>query len=214
MRTFILGLTISIVFGNQVFGQEQDVLYNHNSLGGQFSFLFETLHFQNIETILNGKRNNGIGFNIQPQWQYKNLEESHSVNLSIGIAFASTSVKGDEGSYFPNLKLQYEYEHKISETNYGIWSIGMFAKADYRLAIYPTWDESHGYWADFMGVGFLSTFEKPMHGSKFIFTSLQLPIIGFNSRPEAIRNYKMDDPSIGGILKIVNKNFKFVTLIC
>jgi hypothetical protein len=74
--------------------------------------------------------------------------------------------------------------------------------------LYPNWDDSHGYWADYLSFGpnnILSVSLK--HESEWV-TSLNFALISFFSRPEEIRLYKMDDSSMDGILKALNSNIE------
>ena len=50
-----------------------------------------------------------------------------------------------------------------------------------------------------------------MDEERLWYVEAQLPVAGYNNRPQSVRNYKMDDPSVGGIIKLAHKDLKFAT---
>jgi hypothetical protein len=78
--------------------------------------------------------------------------------------------------------------------------------------LYPNWDDSHGYWADFLSFGPNNIVSVSVKNDREWFTALNFSLVSFFSRPEEIRPYKMDDSSVGGIWNSLNSNIETGTV--
>lgn len=113
-----------------------------------------------------------------------------------------------------NLKLgvDYSYNFLIIQKNNLRYYLGPQTSLCYSYMLYPNWDDSHGYWADYLSFGPNNIISISAKHDREWFTSLNFSLISFFSRPEEIRPYKMDDSSVGGILKALNSNIETGTV--
>lgn len=107
-----------------------------------------------------------------------------------------------------NLGLNYSYNFLIFQNNNFRYYSGPQASLSYSFMMYPNWDDSHGYWADYLSLGSSNIFSFSLRHESEWFTSLNFSLFSLFSRPEEIRPFKMDDSSFGGILKALNSNIK------
>ena len=106
------------------------------------------------------------------------------------------------------LGFDYSYNFPIFAKNNLRYYLGPQASLCYSLMLYPNWDDSHGYWADYLSFGPNNILSLLGKNEREWFTSLDFSLISFLSRPEEIRPYKMDDSSFSGILKALNSNIE------
>ena len=106
------------------------------------------------------------------------------------------------------LGLDYSYNFLIFQKNNLRYYLGPQASLCYSYMLYPNWDDSHGYWADYLSFGPNNIISLSVKHQSEWFTSLNFSLISIFSRPEEIRPYKMDDSSVGGILKALNSNLE------
>ena len=113
-----------------------------------------------------------------------------------------------------NIKLGFDYSYNflIFQKNNLRYYLGPQASLCYSYMLYPNWDDSHGYWADYLSFGPENILSVSVKHDREWFTSLNFSLISFFSRPEEIRPYKMDDSSVGGILKALNSNIETGTV--
>jgi hypothetical protein len=110
------------------------------------------------------------------------------------------------------LRWQYEYLRGVQEENAFRLLVGGMALSNYRLGYYPNWDDSHAYWASFMGAGLSTRAEKPLGEQRLLYAAFQLPLAGAMSRPPASRTYKIEDSSLGNLMAIMHRQFQFASL--
>jgi hypothetical protein len=106
------------------------------------------------------------------------------------------------------LGLTYSYNFKILQNTHVSYYLGPQISLCYSYMLYPNWDDSHGYWADFLSFGPNNVLSVKLKNKSEWFTSLNFSLFSLFSRPEEIRPYKMDDSSIGGILEDLNSNIE------
>ncbi len=170
-------------------------------------------HFQNTEQIISPYRNTGPGVAIKA-----GVQDTHSENkqqeLYLQLGYAKPASRFEPASYSLWLQLHVGYEYLQQVKNTGPWKMyaGVLAEADYRLAHYPNWDDSHAYWATFIGGGLSLRAEKQFTNNKLFYSILQWPLAGFISRPPSYRAYKIDDPSPGNLVKLVHQQLTFASL--
>jgi hypothetical protein len=102
--------------------------------------------------------------------------------------------------------LNYSYNFLIYHTANLIYYLGPKTSLCYSYMLYPNWDDSHGYWADYLSFGLNNVLSVKREHEREWFTSLNIGLVSFLSRPDEIRPYKMDDSSFGGIMKALNSN--------
>ena len=107
-----------------------------------------------------------------------------------------------------NLGLNYSYNFLIFQKSNLRYYLGPQASLVYSFMLFPNWDDSHGYWADYLSLGTSNIFSFSLRHESEWFTSLNFSFFSFFSRPEEIRPFKMDDSSFGGIFKALNSNIE------
>jgi hypothetical protein len=104
--------------------------------------------------------------------------------------------------------LGYSFNFLVFKKNNLRYYLGPQALLSYSYMLYPNWDDSHGYWADYLSFGASNILSFSLKHENEWFTSLNFGLVSFFSRPEETRPYKMDDSSLGGILKALNSNIE------
>jgi hypothetical protein len=107
-----------------------------------------------------------------------------------------------------NLGLNYSHTFLIFQKNNLRYYLGPQASLCYSFMLFPNWDDSHSYWADYLSFGSNNILSVSLRHESEWFTSLNFSLFGLFSRPEGIRQFKMDDSSFGGILKALNSNIE------
>jgi len=107
-----------------------------------------------------------------------------------------------------NLGLSYSYNFLIFQNNNFRYYSGPTASLSYSFMMYPDWDDSHGYWADYLSLGSSNIFSFSLRHESEWFTSLNFSLFSLFSRPGEIRPFKMDDSSFIGIFKALNSNIE------
>jgi hypothetical protein len=102
----------------------------------------------------------------------------------------------------------YSYNFMIFQKNNFRYYMGPRTSLCYSYMLYPNWDDSHGYWADVWSMGANNIFSVALRHENEWFTSLNFPLFSVFSRPEAIRPFKMDDSSFGGIFKALHSKIE------
>jgi hypothetical protein len=131
-------------------------------------------------------------------------------HFQISFLYSRIKTGAEELPKSGNIKLglNYSYNFLIFQKNNLRYYLGPQASLCYSYMLYPNWDDSHGYWADYLSFGPDNILSVSVKHDREWFTSLNFSLISFFSRPEAIRPYKMDDSSVGGILKALNSNIE------
>jgi len=107
-----------------------------------------------------------------------------------------------------NIKLGFNYScnFPIYQNSNLSYYLGPRTSLYYSYMLYPNWDDSHGYWADYLSFGLNNVLSVKREHEREWFTSLNIGLLSLFSRPDAIRPYKMDDSTFGGIVKALNSN--------
>jgi hypothetical protein len=104
--------------------------------------------------------------------------------------------------------LDYSFNFLIYQKNNLRYYLGPQASLCYSYMLYPNWDDSHGYWADYLSFGPDNILSLSLKHEREWFTSLSFSLVSIFSRPDEIRQYKMDNSSVEGILKALNSNLE------
>lgn len=104
------------------------------------------------------------------------------------------------------LWLNYSYNFAVYQNNNLSYFLGPATSLCYSYMLYPNWDDSHGYWSDYLSFGMNNVLLIKTEHDREWFTSLNIGLLSFFSRPDEVRPYKMDDSSFGGIVKALNSN--------
>jgi hypothetical protein len=106
------------------------------------------------------------------------------------------------------LGINYSYNFLIFEKNNFRYYLGPQTSLCYSFMLFPNWDDSHSYWADYLSLGPNNVFSVSLKHQSEWFTSLNFALVSFASRPAENRPFKMDDSSVGGILRALNSNIE------
>lgn len=116
----------------------------------------------------------------------------------------------EEMSKSGNMKLgfNYSYNFLVFQNSNLRYYLGPQMSLCYSYMLFPNWDDSHGYWSDYLSFGPRNTLSVSLKHDNEWFTSLYFSLISFFSRPEESRPFKMDNSSLNGILKALNSNIE------
>lgn len=183
---------ILIFFSKILFGQN----YKQNT----FSILYQPTFYQIKENNFCGLKHKNFGSKFQ--LSFLKTKDKYYQTYNFSVDFVRPESKYEDGalSVYASIKFQYDILFPVNQLHLGNFQIGGLAKADYKFAYYPNWDESHLYWANFIGFGFKSKYLKTITENKNIYISIDLPILGMVSRTETDRYYKIEELNFSNII--------------
>lgn len=189
-------LLILITLSRYSHGQGSD---SHIKVNQVKSIEFRTGFVQQKEGNLHNKVFDGINYTFlySTTLQKKNLS---LLNIAIGNSHLKTEIEESFSSALVNIGLDYYYLFKVYQKNK--WEIhsGLGTNLNYNVGYYWIWDESHLYWANFLSLNFSQRFSYITKKNNHIVLDFSVPLLLFLSRPEAERNFKIDDFSFSGIM--------------
>jgi hypothetical protein len=109
------------------------------------------------------------------------------------------------------LEIKYLYEWRILEKSSYSYYLGPYIAYSYSISSYPIWDESHAYWGTSILLGVSNNQFVELKKNKIWNTSFDFSLLGFVSRPDTYRFYKIEDWSFMNILNKTNSNYNFST---
>ena len=204
MKAKILLIQILILTGYLVKGQDTDLSSDHDkTYSVNFQMGLNQVKEMNLLPLVHKGRLTELSFET---------EKIKSSLRHFQFSFLYSRIKSgeEEMAKSGNIKLglDYSYNFLIFQKNNLRYYLGPQASLCYSYMLYPNWDDSHGYWADYLSFGPNNILSVLVKHEREWFTSLNFSVISFFSRPEEIRPYKMDDSSVGGILKALNSNIE------
>lgn len=104
------------------------------------------------------------------------------------------------------IRLGYAHTFQLVKKDRLQYYLGPEATLAYTTVYFPNWDESHFYWANYLGVGVRNNVVVPLKNDKRWVTSITLPFFALYSRPDLYRLYKIEDTSAEGIIRDFNSN--------
>ena len=204
MKTYIQLIIILILTTSLIKGQDSDSSANHRKI-----------YSVNIQTGLNQIREMNLhplvhkGFLTELSFETEKIKTSlQQFQFSITYSRVKTSLEEMSKSGNIKLGLNYSFNFLVFRKNNLRYYLGPQASLCYSFMLFPNWDDSHGYWADYMSFGASNIFSVSLSHESEWFTSLNFSLFSLFSRPEEIRPFKMDDSSFGGILKALNSNIE------
>ena len=122
----------------------------------------------------------------------------HKFSATEGEAYPWPEVHQPGGGFSVRLEPQHPYQRLAGTTSrLGNLFLGGSVRTDHRVAFYPLWDDSHVYWASYLGSAFTATLEKQLSDKNSMSALFDLPIVGALSRQPQYRTYKMDNAAAG-----------------
>lgn len=155
---------------------------------------------QQKEKNLHGRVFNGLGYSFV----YTSMREEKNISttkFSIGNSHLGTSLENGFQSLSLTLNMNYIYEFQTFYSDKWRMHTGPGSALNYNISFYKNWDESHLYWSNFFDMSLNQRFEYTMHNENKLIGRISIPVFHIVSRPEKIRDYKIDDLSFGGIIK-------------
>jgi hypothetical protein len=132
----------------------------------------------------------------------RSVGESFS-DCSLSLSFSRIIAKGEDVTKSANGLIAASSAYAMSVVNGDRLRcfVGPQAQARYSVSLYPNWDDSHLYWANVLSVGFTNVAFYTFDDNTVLLAEVNLPILSLQSRPDALRLYKFDDASFGGIVR-------------
>lgn len=147
------------------------------------------------------------GFTAGANYEYMYIGDYISgvrINLD-GSGLASDMEKKYQSANI-RLRANYQYLFLLFDTGFMSYYFGFEGGMNYSVSMYPNWDESHLYWANYVGVGIKNRYGIHINDNNHVIINFALPFFVVASRPQMNREYKMDDFSLGGILKSLHSH--------
>jgi hypothetical protein len=171
-------------------------------------FDFQTGYIQLKENNLHSRVFNGFQY-VFSYTVILEKENQQKFQVSLGNSNLKAGPEVGLNSLSALLQINYNYFFNIQSNNRWDYYAGIGSKLNYNISFFENWDESHLYWANFLDLNFSQQLSlKTINGNSFTGT-LTLPVFHFLSRPKVNREYKMDDFSLGGILKSFHNQPQF-----
>jgi hypothetical protein len=204
MKTFIPVIFILVLNGSRIKGQDPDSSFNHPKL-----------YSINVQLGLNQIKEMNLlplvhkGILTELSFETEKLKNSLR-QFQLSLVYSRVKTGLEEMSKSGNIKfgLAYSDNFLILQKNNVRYYLGPQVSLCYSYMLYPNWDDSHGYWADFLSFSPNNILSVRLRNKSEWFTSLNFTLFSLFSRPEEIRPYKMDDSSFGGILEALNSNIE------
>jgi len=202
MKTNIRLIIILILTTSIIKGQDSDSSVNPRKI-----------YSVNLQSGLNQIREKNLlplvhkGFVTELSFETEKIKSSlRQFQFTFTYSRVKTSI--EEMSKSGNIKLGLNYSFNFlvfQKTNFRYY-LGPQASLCYSFMMFPNWDDSHGYWADYMSFGPNNIFSVSLRHECEWFAAINFSLLGLFSRPKEIRPFKMDDSSFGGIFKALNSN--------
>jgi hypothetical protein len=204
MKTNILLITILILTTSMIKGQDSDSSSNHNKI-----------YSVSIQSGLNQIKEMNLlplvhkGFLTELSFETEKIKSSLR-QFQFSLTYSRVKTCLEEMSKSGNIKfgLNYSYNFLVIQKNNLRYYLGPQTSLYYSFMLFPNWDDSHGYWADYISFGPNNIISVSLRHESEWFSSLNFSLFSLFSRPEEIRPFKMDDSSFGGIIKALNSNIE------
>jgi len=204
MKAFILVIFIPVIYSSRIVGQDTDSSFNHHKI-----------YSLNIQLGLNQIKEMNLlplvhkGILTELSFETEKIKNSLR-QFQFSLVYSRVKTSLEEMAKSGNIKfgLTYSYNFLILQNNNVRYYLGPQTSLCYSYMLFPNWDDSHGYWADFLSLGPNNILTVKLRNRSEWFTSLNFTLFSLFSRPEEIRPYKMDDSSFGGILEDLNSNIE------
>jgi hypothetical protein len=204
MKTFILLMFFFGVLNCQIIGQD-NTLSSMPSKSNSFNLQFGINQIREMNLIPLVHRGSLGELTFETERQKVNLNQ---FQVSVIYSRVKTNLEELAKSGNIKLKLNYSYNFRIFQNDKIRYYLGPQASLCYSFMLFPNWDDSHGYWADYLSFGPNNILSVSLNHEREWFTSLNISIFSLFSRPDEVRNYKMDESSFGGIIKALNSNIE------
>ncbi len=203
MKTNFLHIFILMLMASPVKGQDPDYLLNDKIYSIDVRSGRNQIKEMSLFPMVHKGRVTELSFETE-----KIKGSLRQFQLLFTYSRIKTSLEEMAKSGNIRLGLNYSYNFLIFQRNNLRYYAGPQASICYSFMLYPNWDESHTYWADHLSFGANNVMSVSLRNEGEWITSMNFSLLGFFSRPDDIRQYKMDDYTPGGILKAFNSNIE------
>jgi len=208
MKTRILLIQILILSGALLKGQDADSVTDHHKIYSvNLQLGMNQIKEGNLLPLVHTGRLTELAFETE-----KIKNSLRQFQFSFLYSRIKTGVEETPISGNIKLGLNYSCNFLIFHKDNLRYYLGPQVSLCYSYMLYPNWDDSHGYWADYLSFGLNNILSVSVKHENEWFSSLDFSLAGFFSRPEENRLYKMDDSSVEGILKALNSNIESGTV--
>ena len=185
---------------------ESEAFTDSTDLRVGFNFLLNQAKENNLIPL----RHIGTGFSLNLAYRFYSQSDEKIIDWTVELSGLSTHIEDYAKSYW--IKNSFSFTNVYKSDLAGIKDVYLGGKIElvHNPAYYNNLDDSHLYWATYFSLGLaLKYYYELSNLSRFSFL-LDASPLGFGSRPNIIRNYKMDEPSFSNAIDIMHSNFEFV----
>lgn len=168
---------------------------------GSFHLTAEPFLFQGKEMLLNGTTHGNLGYGFTAEWQRLAPERYQEAGLEFDWVRPKSPFEPAAVSIHFAINIHYAMLFPVINKNDWLLHAGFNIQGDFHTFYYPLWDDSHMYWTTFCGAGAQCLARKQMNERKVFFAGFSLPVLGLMSRPPTYRENKIDDSSVGSLIK-------------
>lgn len=164
------------------------------------------------ENNIHPKVHSGTNFIVA----YSNSKHKKNVSIiDFSASFSRPKTEHESAAYSINVNAVLGYSYLFESGSYSSGFSHLFgpkAALVYNVSHYPNWDDSHLYWANSLDFGIRNLFYYHFPSKNKLIFDIGFDVLGFFSRPEIDRQYKIDDLSFGGIMNSFHSDIEFGTL--
>jgi hypothetical protein len=146
-----------------------------------------------------------VGFRFFNQRQSLNLSQFET-GLQAGAL--KSGFEPEIGTIAIRLWGKYAYLFPLYSTEKFSVFAGPESELNYNAGLYFNWDESHLYHANFLSIGAHLRMKYSFTSKKSLTLNIGMPIFSAISRPVRNRLYKIDDLTLGGIIREMHNRIK------
>lgn len=203
MKINVFLIIILILISNLIKGEGQDSLSCKKIYSVNLRFGMNQIREMNLLPLVHKGTITELSFETE-----KIKGSLRHFQLFFTYSRIKTSLEEMSPSGNIRLGMDYSYNFLIVRNNNLRYYLGPQTSLCYSFMLFPNWDESHSYWANYLSVGANNILSVAVRNKSEWFTSLNFSVASLFSRPDEIRPYKMDDNSAMGILSALNSNIE------
>lgn len=184
----ILLVIILLSFPEPVSAQEE-----RNRRDFSFAPAFVQLRDYNLESVIH----RGPGLALRYKYWFPQQSE-----LLFAATYGSLNSRFETFGSSHYAQFHVSYVRSFWHKSVGNWQFQTMAgaAAQYRLAFFPNWDESHLYWGNTFSLQVEPKVSYWLGKGKVLQSQISFPLLAASFRPPQYRNHKIDDLSLSGVL--------------
>jgi hypothetical protein len=149
------------------------------------------------------------GFILNLSYDYRHIKTNYQ-DIQLILGFSRIAAEPEDVTKSGNIQINtsYSYCFNLVDKPEFKFFLGPQIGASYSYSIFPNWDDSHGYWANYFSLGSNAVVQYNLCDNQRFQCSLSFPLLSLFSRPDLLRLYKFDKASFGGIFESLHSNMK------